>query len=161
MHITRTADGRAFSPARLFFDQGFSSIDAVMHLDPAAPRWVIVIKCSRNADLPVMPGRNLRIAYTGLDLDRPAFTPVSAPIAGDNAPLFTDPKNSMAEGQSLIRYRNQWWLYWDEPAGSGINLATSPDLKTWTHCKDLAMPARIHHGTAFFAPRRAVAWLAR
>lgn len=159
MHIVRTKDGRAFTPAKLFFDQGFSSIDAVMHLDTGSKRWVMVIKDSRNADLKTLPGRNLRLTFTGLDLEHPSFTPVSDPIAGDNAPIFTDPKNSMAEGQTLIRFQNEWWLYWDEPAGSGINLATSPDLKTWTHRRNLVMPPKIHHGTAFFAPRRAVAWL--
>jgi hypothetical protein len=159
VHIVRTKDCRAFSEARLFFDQGFSSIDAVMHLDADGKRWVMVIKDSRNADLAEMPGRNLRLSYTGLNLGRPSFTPVSSPIAGDNAPLFTDPKNSMAEGPSLIRLQGLWWLYWDEPAGSGMNLATSPDLKSWTHRKDLMMPAKVQHGTAFFAPRRAVGWL--
>ncbi len=159
IYIVRTADGRTFSDARLLFDQGFSCIDAVMHLDVDGKRWVMVIKDSRNADLKVMPGRNLRISYAGLDLARPEFTPVSDPIAGDNAPMFSDAKHAMAEGPSLIRFQGKWWLYWDEPAGSGINLATSPDLKNWTHRVDLAMPPGIHHGTAFFAPRSAIGWL--
>lgn len=159
MHIVRTKDCRTFSPAKLFFDQGFSSIDAVMHLDAGGRRWVMVIKDSRNADLKTMPGRNLRLTFTGPDLDHPSFTPVSAPIAGDNAPMFTDSRNSMAEGPTLIRFQGQWWLYWDEPAGSGLNLATSPDLKTWTHRKELSMPPRLQHGTALLAPRHAVAWL--
>jgi hypothetical protein len=132
-----------------------------MHRDTDQKRWVMIIKDSRNADLKTMPGRNLRLSFTGLDLHRPTFSPVSAPIAGDNAPIFADAKNSMAEGPSLIRFREQWWLYWDEPAGIGISLATSPDLKEWTHRKDLAMPPEVKHGTAFFAPRSAVLGLLR
>lgn len=161
MYIVRTRDARAFSTARLFFDQGFSSIDAVMHLDTVGKRWVMVIKNSRNADLKWMPGRNLRLSEVGLDPKHPDFTPVSDPIAGDNAPMFIDAKNSMAEGPTLVRYRSQWWLYWDEPAGSGLNVATSPDLKLWTHRRGLIMPRRAQHGTAFFAPRRVVGWLGR
>ena len=157
--IVRTGDGRSFTNAELFFDQGFSCIDAVMHLDEGGKRWILVVKDSRNADLKVMPGRNLRVAFTGLNLDRPEFTRVSAPIAGDHAPIFTDAQHSMAEGPSLIRFQRQWWLYWDEPAGSGLNLATSRDLKHWTHRKELLMPARGQHGTAFFAPKQAVGWL--
>ena len=92
--------------------------------------------------------------------DRPAtIVRLSDPIAGDNALAFTDAKHPMAEGPSLIRYQGRWWLYWDEPAGSGINRATSSDLKTWTHRVDLAMPPGIHHGTVFYAPRSAIGWL--
>ena len=61
-----------------------------MHRDTDQKRWVMIIKDSRNADLKTMPGRNLRLSFTGLDLHRPAFSPVSAPIAGDNAPIFAD-----------------------------------------------------------------------
>lgn len=161
IYLTRTTDGGAFSPARLFFDQGFSGIDAVMRLDTAGDRWVMVVKCSRDPDVRPLPGRNLRLTFTGPDLNHPHFTPISAPIAGTHSPMFShpDPLKSMAEGQSLIRYRDQWWLYWDEPAGHGLQLATSPDLATWTHMKAFSFPAKAKHGTAFLAPRAAVGWL--
>jgi hypothetical protein len=70
-----------------------------------------------------------------------------------------DPKKSMAEGQSLIRWRGQWRLYWDEPAGDGIQLATSPDLEHWKHVKGASFPHGAKHGTAFLAPREAVGWM--
>lgn len=162
IYLTRTADGQRFSDAVLFFDQGFSCIDAVMQFEPQSARWVMVVKCSRDPDVQPMPGRNLRLTFTGPDLNRPDFTPVSEPIAGTHSRMFShpDPIKSMAEGQSLIRFRHQWWLYWDEPAGHGMQLATSPDLVTWTHQKGLVFPAGAKHGTAFIAPRTAVGWLA-
>lgn len=163
IYITRTADGGRFSNAALFFDQGFSCIDAVMQVDSPGERWVMVVKCSRDPGVKPMPGRNLRLTFTGPDLDRPDFTPVSEPIAGTHSRMFSHPDaiKSMAEGQSLIRYRNQWWLYWDEPAGHGMQLATSPDLVNWTHQRKLLFPAGAKHGTAFLAPRAAVGWASR
>lgn len=163
IYFTRTADGRQFSDAILFFDQGFSCIDAVMRVDTTGERWVMVVKCSRDPNVNPMPGRNLRLTFTGPDLDHPEFTPASAPIAGTHSPMFSHPDavKSMAEGQSLIRYRDQWWLYWDEPAGNGMQLATSPDLVEWTHQKKFTFPAGAKHGTAFIAPRAAIGWLRR
>ena len=67
----------------------------------------------------------------------------------------------MAEGQSLLRYKDRWLLVWDEPAGDGFQLATSPDLKSWTHHKNakFAFQGKTFHGTLFLAPRSAVSWL--
>lgn len=166
IYITRTKDGKSFSEAKLFFDQGFSCIDAVMQTDRSAPhddmnyRWVMVVKCSRDWNLKTMPGRNLWLTFTGPDLDHPQFTPVKGPIAGNYSKMFNNPAppKSMAEGPSLLRYNNQWLLIWDEPAGAGIQLATSADLETWTHRKEASFPKGAHHGTVFLAPRETVGW---
>ena len=164
MHITRTADFTTFSDARVYFDRDFASIDAVMRIDEASRRWVMVIKCSRDESLDWMPGRNLHLAWTaGMDTDHPEFGPLTGPIAGNHSPMFSDPapRRSMAEGQTLLRYQGRWLLVWDEPAGAGFQLAESPDLKTWTHRKDASFPfaGRTFHGTLFTAPKSAVAWL--
>ena len=163
IYVTRTKDGRQFSDARLFFDQGFSCIDAVMRVDEKNQRWVMVVKNSRDFDLKTKPGRNLWLTFTGRDLDHPDFSPAEGPIVGNHSPLFShpDPKKSMAEGQSLIHFQDRWWLYWDEPAGHGIQLATSPDLEHWTHIRSASFPRGSKHGTAFFAPRAAIGSLAR
>jgi hypothetical protein len=160
--ITRTTDFRAFGDARLYFDRDFASIDAVMKADPASGRWAMVIKCSRDETLATMPGRNLWIAFTGgNDTDRPGFGPLTGPIAGNRSPMFSNPRprHSMAEGPSLLRHKDLWWLVWDEPAGGGLQLATSPDLAVWTHRKDARFPSHAQHGTLFLAPRSAVAWM--
>ncbi len=158
IYITRTRDGHQFSDAALFFDQGFSCIDAVMRLDETSERWIMVVKNSRDFDLKLRPGRNLWLTFTGRDLDHPDFTAAAGPIAGTHSPMFSnpDPRKSMAEGQSLVRFKNQWWLYWDEPAGDGIQVATSSDLKTWIHVKGAVFPAGAKHGTVFLAPKAAV-----
>jgi len=161
MYITRTKDFRTFTDAKLFFDRGFASIDAVMCRDGANQRWVMVIKCSRDWNLKTMPGRNLWLTFTGLDMDHVDFTPLEGPIAGNHSPMFgnPEPRKSMAEGPSLLRYRDRWLLVWDEPAGDGVQLATSPDLKTWTHIKAATFPPHALHGTLLLAPRSAVGCL--
>jgi len=159
--ITRTKDFETFSDAKLFYPCDFASIDAVMRLDEANKRWAMIIKCSRNYNLPKMPGRNLWVTFTGLDTDKPEFTPLQGPIAGNRSPMLsnTNPGKSMAEGPSLIRYKDHWILVWDEPAGDGLQLATSEDLIKWTHRKDAKLPPKELHGTLFYAPKSAVGWL--
>lgn len=158
MYITRTKDGESFTDGKLFFDQGFSTIDGVMRLDEKNSRWAFIVKVSRNPDLKVRPGRNLCLTFTGLDLDKPQFLPVSEPIAGTHSPMFSnpDPHKSMAEGQCLLLYNKKWWLYWDEPAGDGMQMATSNDLKTWTYIKDKSFPSKAQHGTIIVVPCKAV-----
>lgn len=161
MFITRTKDFTTFTEAKLFFDRGFASIDAVMRIDEANKRWVMVIKCSRDETLDWMPGRNLWLTFTGLDLDHLDFSPLQGPIAGNHSPMFSDPapRKAMAEGQSLLRYQDRWLLLWDEPAGNGFQLATSSDLATWTHVRAAKLPKPGLHGTLFLAPRGSVGWL--
>jgi hypothetical protein len=161
MFITRTRDFRTYSSARLFFDRGFASIDAVMRRDEVNQRWVMVIKCSRDETLKDMPGRNLWVTFTGLDMDHLSFSPLEGPIAGNHSPMFSnpEPRKSMAEGPSLLRYQDRWLLVWDEPAGGGVQLATSPDLKTWKHLKEAQFPPLAQHGTLLLAPRSAIGWL--
>jgi beta-xylosidase len=159
--ITRTKDFQTWSAAKVFFDRDFASIDAVMRRDEANQRWVMVIKCSRDETLATMPGRNLWLTFTGLDLDNLNFSPLEGPIAGNHSRMFSNPapRKAMAEGPSLLWVDNHWLLAWDEPAGSGVQLATSPDLKTWTHLKQATFPHPAQHGTLFLAPRGAVGWL--
>ncbi len=162
VYITRTKDFQTYSEPKVFYPCDFASIDAVMRLDEPNNRWAMIIKCSRNWDLPKMPGRNLWVTFTGLDLDHPDFTPLQGPIAGNHSPMYSnaDPKKSMAEGPSLIRYKDHWILIWDEPAGDGLQLATSEDLLKWTHRKDATLPPHGEkHGTLFYAPKSAVGWL--
>jgi beta-xylosidase len=161
--ITRTKDFQTWSAAKVFFDRDFASIDAVMRRDEANQRWVMVIKCSRDETLAKMPGRNLWLAFTGLDLDKLDFSPLVGPIAGNHSPMFSDPapRKSMAEGPSLLWVDNRWLMAWDEPAGGGVQLVTSPDLKTWTHLKSAKFPHPAQHGTLFLAPRNVVGWLSQ
>ena len=161
VYVIRTKDFVTWSEPKVFYPCDFASIDAVMRLDEKNNRWAMIIKCSRNWDLPKMPGRNLWVTFTGLDLEHPNFTPLHGPIAGNHGAMYSDaePRKSMAEGPSLIKYQDRWILIWDEPAGDGLQLATSDDLLQWTHRKDAQLPRNEFHGTLFYAPKSAVGWL--
>lgn len=160
--ITRTGDFKTYSDARLYFDRGFASIDAVMKPDPVEKNWVMIIKCSRDESLKTMPGRNLWITRSaGMNTEQPDFKPLLGPIAGNHSPMFVDPnpRKSMAEGPSLLKHNKLWWFVWDEPAGGHLQLATSQDLQSWTHRKGTRFPPRSQHGTLFLAARASVFWM--
>lgn len=159
IYVSRTADGKNFSEAKLFFDQKFCCIDAQMALDDrggsdlAAARWVMVFKNEREVRL---GGKNLRLTFAPADLSQP-WSPASDPIVGPGSAIR--PKE-LAEGPTLVRWNQQWFLYWDAFASGHYSLATSADLKTWTdRTAELRMPPHPRHGTVFRAPRSAVGWL--
>lgn len=160
IYFTRTADGKAFTKAELFFDQGFSVIDAYMAFDSrgtddaAADRWRMVVK--QEQEIP-LGGKNLRLTDASADLTKP-WAPISDPIFGPGSPIR--PKE-MVEGACLLRWKDQWFLYTDAFSSRHYSLATSPDLKTWTdRTSELSMPLNNpRHGTIFRAPRAAVGFL--
>ena len=159
IYIARTADGKTFTDAKIFFDQKFNVIDGMMVFDdagatdPKAGRWVMAVK----NELPIAEGgKNLRLTSAPADFSQP-WEPVSNPIAGPGSTVCA---NEMAEGPSLLRWNKGWFLYWDAFASGHYAMASSPDLKVWTdRTADLEMPPRLRHGTIFRAPRSAVGWL--
>lgn len=162
IYVSRTRDGKTFSDARLFFDPKYCCIDACLAFDgrgaadSAGGRWVMVFKDERVIR---RGGKNLRMTTAPPDLTRPAWEPISAPIAGPGSRLRS---REMAEGPSLIHWKDRWLLYWDAFADGRYCLATSPDLRTWTdRTADLRLPPKPRHGTVFRAPRSAVAFLNR
>jgi predicted GH43/DUF377 family glycosyl hydrolase len=152
IYITRTVGGKTFSPAKPFFDQGFSVIDAQMA--PDGGRWVMAVKHEQEIPL---GGKNLRLTFAPLDLSKP-WSPVSAPVFGPGSPIRPQEK---VEGACLVKWRGQWHLYTDAFANHHYSMAISPDLKTWTdHTGDLVLPPNNpRHGTIFRAPRSAVGFL--
>ena len=156
-YIVRSPDGRSFSPARLFFDPGFSVIDPVLQPDPGSKRWVMVLKHELD---PADGGKNLRLAFAPADLEQdfpPKFTKLSDPILGPGSPLRP---HEQVEGPSLFRRDGRWFLYCDAFTSHHYTLISSADLTTWQDETDrLEMPDGLRHGTVFTAPRDKVGWL--
>lgn len=147
IYVTRTKDGKTFTPAALFFEPGYCCIDAV--LARTGDRWTMVFKDEREIAL---GGKNLKFAYTPDLATAPKVE--GGPVAGPGSPLR--PKE-MAEGPSLFLWNGVWNLYWDAFANGHYSLATSPDLKTWTdRTAELKLPPHPRHGTVFRAPRAVV-----
>ena len=66
----------------------------------------------------------------------------------------------LAEGSSLVRWNDEWLLYWDAYASGHYSLATSDDLTNWTdQTASLSLPAsHPRHGTVFRVDRADVGW---
>ena len=154
---TRTADGKTFSAAKIFLDPKYSCIDGMMALDETATtkRWVLVYK---NEEARTRGGKNLRLATAPADFSQP-WSLVETPVAG---PGSTVRPHEMAEGPSLLKRDNIWYLYWDAFANGHYSLATSTDLKNWTdRTAELKLPPNPRHGTVSRVPRHAVGWLSK
>jgi hypothetical protein len=152
IYVTRTADGKSFSPAKLFLDQKFSCIDGMMAWD-TNNRPVLIFK---NEDQEKNGGKNLRVATAPAGFSQP-WTIDPKPIVGPGTDVCAE---TMTEGPSLLKMKTGWNLYWDAPLKKVYGMATSTDLKKWTdRTSELKMPPGIRHGTVFRAPRSAVGWL--
>jgi beta-xylosidase len=174
LYATRTRHFKHFTPAKLFFDQGFNVIDGHLVYDNRGTprkdddRWILVCK---NDWAVKRGGKNLRLSFTGRFMDRP-FTQVSKPIVGPGSSIRAQ---QMVEGPSLIRFHHKWLLYGDAYtsvlytdsfvghhfSGGQYVLASSPDLVHWTdRTTQLAMPTKHpRHGTILVVPRSTVAFL--
>lgn len=158
-YSSRTKDFRTFTPPELFFspEPEVSVIDPYIAFDNRGTkdsgddRWVMVVKHELAES---MGGKNLRLTFSSR-MQGPFDQRLSDPIVGAG----TDIVNRMAEGPSLFRNNDEWFLYWDAP-GSDYSycLATSPDLKSWKNrSAELSLPAeQMRHGTVLAVPAEAV-----
>lgn len=161
-YATRTRDFETFTPPKLFYstrDPERSVIDPYIAHDtrgtaePSDDRWVMVIKNEQYAQ---DGGKNLRLVFA--DKMQGPYTPKLGPAIVGAGTAIVD---RMAEGPSLLRRDDSWWLYWDAPGGKhSYCLATSPDLETWTNrSRDMVLPAKaMRHGTVLVVPKSAVGW---
>lgn len=130
LYSITTRDWTSFTPARLWFDPGFNSIDSTVIHD--GNRWIMIFKDER-----IVPQqKRLRLAFSA----SPAgpWTNVSEPISDD-----------WNEGPSAIKIGPEWWIYFDHytrPQHYGALRTTD-----WKHFEDvsgqLQFPADHRHGT--------------
>jgi len=161
-YASRTRDFKAFTKPKLFFspkDPEYSVIDPFLAHDDRGTeredddRWVMVIK---HELAEARGGKNLRLTFAPR-MQGPYETKLGPPIVGAG----TDIVDRMSEGPSLFKLAGVWYLYWDAPNSKySYCLATSPDLKNWTHRSgEMSLPAkRMRHGTVFLAPKAVIAF---
>lgn len=171
LYFTRTSDFQSFTPAELFFDQGWSVIDGSPAYDDRGTtdtsddRWVMVVKNEREVTDPPPTGKNLRLTYIDSTIDWNSFSyadwsPAEDPIIGANTSI----QPTDAEGPSLVKNGDEWLIYWDKYIANDYGLASSPDLTNWTdetgsfQLLDAQGNEILHprHGTVFSAPRSAI-----
>jgi len=131
LYYTKTKDFVNFTHAELFYDPGFSSIDAQIvkrgHKD-----YVLVFKDNTRAE------RDIKVAFS----KNPAgpYSKASASFT----PEFT-------EGPSAVKVGNEWLIYFDAYRGQYYGTVATKDFKTFTDIKDKVTiphgPQGHKHGT--------------
>ncbi len=128
LYYTTTKDFKTFSDTRLYFDPGYSIIDAVI-IKRGEDDFVLVFKDNTR------PNRNLRVAFAKSPLG--PFTDVSQP--------FTD---SFTEGPAWLRKDNEWIIFYDAYREHKYGAVKTNDFKTFTDITgSISVPEGHKHGT--------------
>jgi hypothetical protein len=130
LYATTTRDWKIFSPAKLWFDPGFKSIDATLVRD--GERWIMVFKDERKN--PLM--KRLRLAFSSSP--EGPWRDVTEPLARD-----------WVEGPSAIHIGGEWWIYFDHYAKPHFYGAVrTRNWKTFEDMTDqVSFPEDHRHGT--------------
>lgn len=135
MYYTVTKDFKDFSKAALFFDPGFSVIDAVI-VRRASNDYVLVLKDNTR------PNRNIKVAFSNKALG--PYERVSEPFTGN----FT-------EGPSVVRVKDEWLIYYDAYREKKYGALRTRDFKSFTPVTEGArVPEGHKHGTIFKVEKR-------
>ncbi len=141
LYFTTTRDFKTFAPAKLFFDPGFSVIDAFIVQD--AGRYVLVHKDNSR------PMLNVRVAFGESPLG--PWHDVSEPLTGK----FT-------EDPCALRVGEDWLIYFDAYREKIYGALRTRDFKSFTHItKEVFFPEGHKHGTALAVPREILDGLLR
>jgi len=135
IYYVTTEDFEKFSETKLLYDQGFNVIDGTltMHKD----KYFLFLKDETRHP----PEKNIRVATSSLMTE--GYGKASAPITGDY----------WAEGPSIVRFGNTWWVYFDKYRKNRMGAVISDDLINWRDISDqISFPKGTRHGTVFQVP---------
>jgi|GEM_PF-458214 len=134
MYLTTTKDFETYTPTELFYDDGYSCIDAFIIHDAPRDRHVMIIKDEER--LPT-PKKDIRIATAKSAL---------GPWSKSSPPISP----SWVEGPAMLKVGDDWLLYYDAYTRKRYEGLKTRDFETWTSItKELKMPEGIRHGTPF------------
>ncbi|WP_112381108.1 glycoside hydrolase family 43 protein [Sphingomonas carotinifaciens] len=129
LYATTTRDFRRFTPTQLFYDPGFSVIDATF-LERDG-RMLMFVKDERRDPLRKV------IQWCEVSLSPPRFGPLSAPITP-----------AWSEGPTAVVVDGEIVLFFDRYTEKHYDAIASRDGRTWRDVSDrIAMPAGANHGT--------------
>jgi predicted GH43/DUF377 family glycosyl hydrolase len=141
IYATTTKDFVTFTPTRLFYDPGFSVIDATIL--PANGRFYLIVK----DETVKPPKKHLRIASSD-DIEGP-YTNLRPP--------FTV-KGLWVEGPTVIKIGDEYLVYYEAYMKEHYRAMRSRDLQTWADVTDQMIfpgedtPGRMKHGTVIAVP---------
>jgi hypothetical protein len=150
IYFTTTKDFASFAPTKLYYDPGFSVIDAT--IVPAFGKYFLIIK-----DETRTPVRKYLQIAEGADIRGP-FAKLLPPIS---------PPGLWVEGPTVAKVGDDFILYYDAYQTNHYGAMRSRDLKTWEdvtprlRLPDEGTPGRMRHGTVIEIESDLVAKLRR
>jgi hypothetical protein len=143
IYATTTKDFVSFTPTTLFYEPGFSVIDATF-VQALGRDWLVVKDETRYP-----PKKYLQVAAA--DSLQGPFGPLGAPIT---------PPGLWAEGPSGLQVGDEVILYFDAYTAGHYGALRSRDMRQWEDVSArMRFPPKMRHGTAFAAPASLVAKL--
>jgi hypothetical protein len=127
IYLTTTKDFRRFTPTRLFYNPGFSVIDATIVRDDR--RYVMIFK-----DETRWPEAKKNLHYAVSNRATGPYGVASSPITG----------NYWAEGPTAIKIDGKWIVYFDKYREHRYGAVASAD---WTNWEDISAQLRFPDGT--------------
>ena len=133
MYCTTTSDFKNFSPTKLFFNPGFSVIDATIF--PKDHSYYLFLK-NENSN---PPEKNIRLTRSE-HAAGPYPILVSAPITG----------NYWAEGPTALEVGEYVYVYFDKYRDHQYGAVRTKNMKDWEDVSEqVTFPQGVRHGTAF------------
>ncbi len=134
LYYTITKDFKNFSETKLFYDPGYSSIDATL-VKRGKSDYVLVFKDNTR------PNRNIKVAFA---------TSLLGPYSGNNQ-AFTD---SFCEGPTVEKVKDEYIIYYDAYRKFKFGAAKTKDFITFSDISDkIKIPEGHKHGTIFKASK--------
>ncbi len=115
IYCTTTKDFQSFTPTALFYDPGFSCIDATF-LRADSRQWLILKDETKFPE----PAKNLRLAPA--ESVQGPFGPLSAPFS---------PSGLWSEGPTAVKIGDEYLVYFEAYRDRHYCAMRSRDLKTW------------------------------
>lgn len=143
-----TKDFETFAPTALFFDPGYSCIDAYLLKD--SDQYLLFFKDERdnNADKFNPEHQNIRFARAASPYG--PFTDISPVITGKGPGTWHN------EGPSAIKLENRYYVFYDHHGDPGplyFGAVRSEDLIQWTDVSlQMSFPEGFKHGTIVRIP---------
>lgn len=142
LYYTITKDFKTFSKEKLFYDPGFSAIDAEI-VKRAKNDYVMVVKDNTR------PNRNIKIAF--------ATSPLGPYSKASEA--FTE---AYTEGPTVAKAGDKYLIYYDAYREKIFGAQSTIDFKTFTNItKQVYVPAGHKHGTIFKTTKKVLKQLKR
>jgi len=128
LYVTTTADFKTFTPTVLFFDAGFSVIDAEI-VKRKVNDYVLVLKDNSR------PERDIKVAFA---------TNAMGPYSNVSK-AFSD---NFTEGPSVVKIKDEWLIYYDSYRKKVYEASATKDFTNFLNIDGkISLPRGHKHGT--------------